>query len=630
MHLNQVAKDHQLLKTARDYFQFVTNFFEVINVSATHVYHSALELSPLSSIIRKHYYSKRPYLSPRVITGIKESWGTTTAGSTKHSYYLSSTWSPCGQLVAVVADKVVEIWDALTLRLFSTLHSTDVATKFRHGIAYSPDGHSLAACSSTGIIIWDSQTGGEVTKIKCEVPDSGLTLVWSLDGKTIGAVSRRVFETISVHTYHVTSGIKLSTGILQLWNTPYLWAHEKSFQIATMAQDHKGWTLNIFEVGSTLTKIESFPLHINCDFEDFSPAMYRALFSIARDRQHDPELLILNVKNSEVLLQATGSYWFPSFSPDANIVAASTRDHLLIWKYTSGKYIKWREFQQTLSPLQFSPTSSSILSHAGPLLHVLNLDQSPTASAVESTITVHSQYLDAFSPHGTFIVTGHPGGSTMTITNLNPQNPFPSQFIDTDLEISSMVLTGNVLLVTGSGKVVAWLLTEEGVVDGMFGNTRADHNDSLWEISPKAPIARWHDDDDNDDGCLEFSIQDEIAVIYMHRFVIHAYHTGTGEIISSAKVPKNLGRTRYRFHKKYGRDDCNLYHHSLCKHQRSPECEWPSLETTLQEGWVKDPEGKHRLWVHPYWRTAGNDVDWLYNATTLRLRNSSDLLIVKF
>jgi len=49
--MNQVANDPQLLNTARDYFQFATNFFEVINVSAPHIYHSALELSPLSSVV---------------------------------------------------------------------------------------------------------------------------------------------------------------------------------------------------------------------------------------------------------------------------------------------------------------------------------------------------------------------------------------------------------------------------------------------------------------------------------------------------------------------------------------------------------------------------------------------------
>jgi hypothetical protein len=173
------------------------------------------------------------------------------------------------------------------------------------------------------------------------------------------------------------------------------------------------------------------------------------------------------------------------------MVTASTRNNLLVWRYASGQYTQWREFQQAPGPLQFSPTSSSILSRAGALLRVLNLDPSSAAPAVESTTSVHSQCYDAFSPHGTFVATAYHGGNTITITNLNPQIPFPSQFIETDLEISAIFLTGNVLLVTGSGKIVAWLLTEEGVVDGIIGNTRADHNDSLWEISPEAPMVRW-------------------------------------------------------------------------------------------------------------------------------------------
>ncbi|KAF9645947.1 hypothetical protein BDM02DRAFT_3062746, partial [Thelephora ganbajun] len=45
----------ELLDIARDYSHFVATFFEPISVSATHIYHSALELSPLSSIVRRRY-----------------------------------------------------------------------------------------------------------------------------------------------------------------------------------------------------------------------------------------------------------------------------------------------------------------------------------------------------------------------------------------------------------------------------------------------------------------------------------------------------------------------------------------------------------------------------------------------
>ena len=200
----------------------MTIFFELIDISAAHVYHSALELSPISSIVRKLYYRQRLRPSPRVVIGIPDSWDPSTTVSTKRSYYLSSTWSPCGHLVAAVT----EIQDVLTLELVSTLQSVKVATRFRPGLAYSPDRRSLAGYSDTSIVIWDTQTGGVVNKIGCEFTGDGLELVWSLNGNTIGTISPRVSESHTVHTYDITSGTTLSPGALQSKYQPYLWAHD--------------------------------------------------------------------------------------------------------------------------------------------------------------------------------------------------------------------------------------------------------------------------------------------------------------------------------------------------------------------------------------------------------------------
>jgi hypothetical protein len=630
--LNQVVRDHQLLCTARDYFQFVTNFFEVINVSATHLYHSALELSPLSSIVRKIYYHQQPHPSPRVIIGIADSWEPTSAVSTNHSHYLSSTWSPCGQFVAVAAKEAVEIWDALTLKLLSIPHST-ATTRFRHGLAYSPDGYSLAACSDTGIIIWDTKTGGEAINIEAEIIGDGLKLVWSLDGKEIGTISSEKWETFIVHVYNIATGAILSPGTLHSRSKPYIWACNSSFQIVVTSGDQNNQTIDIFEVGLNLKRIKSFPFQSCFPIGTFSPTTYRASVSAGGDYYHDPELIILNIHNSEVLLKKTGSYWHHSFSPDANFFAAFTRDHLSIWRYTSGHYIQWREFQQTPAPLQFSPTSSSILGYAGSLLHILHLDYSPTTLTAGSAITTHSKPMDAFVPDGTYIATAYHGENTITITNLKSQTPFPIQFIDTELDILALVLTGNVLVVNSPEKIVAWLLTEEGMVDGIVGNTRADSNDSLWEILPLALTAHWSElfrrGNRSNDKKLEFSVADEIAAITYGGFIIHVYHTGTGEVFKSTEVSQPHRRTWYQFLDPR-RDGCNLYHCDQFKHQDPLHCEWPISQAALQDGWVKDPEGKHRLWLCPSWRLANINTNWLHNATTLRLKNSSELAIIKF
>ena len=633
--LNQVTEDHQLLNIAQDYFQFATNFCEVIEVSATHIYHSALEQSPLSSIVRKFYYSQKPHPLPRVIIGTPDSWDlSTTSTSTGSSFYLSSTWSPCGQFVASATKETVEIRDALALKLLSTILPTKATIGFRCGLAYSPDGWSLASCFNTGIVIWDTQTGGEVTKIDCEVIGNGLELVWSLDGKTIGTVSPRVSGAIAVHTYDVASGAKLSSNTVQSMGNAYLWAYDTSFHIMAMAGGRKGWSINIFEVGPTITKIDPFSFQSHFAFGAFSPTTcwISVSTSTTGNHNHNPGLLILEVQNSGVLLQETGYHSHHTFSLDGHSFAAFTNGCLHIWKFTSGHYVRWREFQQASATLQFSPTSSSILGHAGTLLHILHLGCSPLALSMGSVTTTHGQPLDAFSPYGTYIATTHHGKSTITITNLHSQNPSPSQFIDTDLEISAMVLTGSVLLVKGSDKIVAWLLTEEGVVDGIFGNTRADCNDSLWEVSTQSFSTGWArilgqgDSNDDNDGYLDFVVEDEIAAIRRGGYVIRAYHTRTGEILESDEAPLHTG---YRFHGPH-HDECNLYHHNPYKYCEPLKYNWPVSQTSLQEGWVKDPEGKHRLWIHPNWRSSRNSVDWLDKVTTLRLKNPSKLVIIKF
>lgn len=618
-----MAKDHQLLNTARDYLQFVTNFFEVINVSATHIYHSALELSPLSSIIRKFYYHQRPCPSPRVVIGIPESWDPSIAVSTKDSYYLSSTWSPCGQLFAAVIKEAVEIRDGLTLKLLSTLQATQVPTRFRYGLAYSPDGRSLAGCSNTTIFIWDVQTGGVVREIVCGYPHRGLSLLWSLDGKTIGTLSRETLslETYTVQIYDIASATTLSSSTFQSMSKPSLWVCGGTFQVMTKTEgeDHRHWVMNIFEVGHNLTKLESFPFNPDFHLGVFSPTTYWVSVSVKMDGVL--QLFILDLHTTEIFLQEVGSYQYHTFSHDGELFAAFAGDCLRIWRYTSASrwYTLQKEFHQTQMPLQFSPTLSSILGLAHTLLYVLHLDGSPAAHTNGSVNVTHSQLLDAFPPDGTYIATAHHHQTTVTITNLHSQNPSPLQFIDTTLkQLSAVVLTGNVMLVKGLDMIKAWLLTEEGAVDGISGNTRASDENCLWSLQLK------HDSNKH----LEFSVGDSITIIRCKEEIVITYDTGTGEEVLTPT--EGLDECTWYHFFNSDEDGQDLYHREFHNYNTPSEHNWPVSQTTLQEGWVKDPEGKHRLWLYARWRSATSDVDWFDEVTTLRLRNLSELVIIKF
>ena len=631
-----MAKDNQLLDMARDYFRFTTGFFEVINVSATHIYHSALELSPLSSIIQKVYYSQRPCPSPRVVIGTPDSWDDSTASiSTKHSSYRSSNWSPCGNFVTVVTGGNVEVQGALALNLLSTLRST-TSIRPEDGLSYSPDGHSLACCSDTAIIIWDTQTGGVVREIDGEVDGDGSELVWSLDGNMIGILSPLKLSKLTVCVYEVMSGTRQSSGTASSWGRGLLWAHNKSFLFMTTTKNSQDSVIDIYEVGCTsaLTRVEQFHFQSCYEFGTFSPTTYRISVTAIQyqkkrtKNRKQPELLILNVCNSEVLLRESGLDKDVAFSPDGNFIAAFTGGIISIWRYTSGCYTRWRELQ--LAPaykLQFSPTSLSILCRSGSLLHVLHLDHSPAATTIESGATVCGVPLDAFPPLGAYIAAAHHGGSVITITNLHPQNPSPSQFIDTGLGILAMVLTDNVLLVRDSDTVVAWQLTEEGVVSGTFGKRRVDCSDSLWKMPSQAHpgtfrYLNWGSDED--DGLI-FSIRDGIVAFGRDSDPICFYHIKTGEILKLDKQYPDVCNP-------FTSSGCDFYHHGLCQYHKPPKHSWPVSETTLADGWVKDPEGKHRVWLHHRWRSLTCwKMNWLDLVKTLQLHiSSSERIVIKF
>ena len=320
-----------------------------------------------------------------MIVGTPDSWDPTTAVYTNHPYFLSSVWSPCGQFVATSTMETVEIRDGQTLEVLSTPQPTKFGTRFRCGLAYSPDGGSLAGCSDTAVVIWDTQTGGMVKAIECELPVGGLELAWSSDGTTISGVSWT--EIVTVYTHDVASGTSRSLGTLQSRDKPYLWVHGTSFRIATREFDD-GWRINIFQAGSALAKIESIPLRFYPDtdpfsgfpfsgfpFSDFSPTTYRlsvsSSSSLTKDPSRDAELLISDIRSSEVLLRETDyRYYCLSFSPDGSFFAAFAEVRLVVWKYTSGRYTRWRDFLQSPSSLLFSQTSSSIQGHTGGLLYV--------------------------------------------------------------------------------------------------------------------------------------------------------------------------------------------------------------------------------------------------------------------
>ena len=502
----------------------------------------------------------------------------------------------------------MEIRNQLTLELITNLQSTETIPRLTGLLAYSSDGRSIACASGIAIIIWDIQTGGVAKEIECNT--NNISLKWSLDGRTICTINSEDHAIFDVHTYDVSSGTTSSPGTFQSTGDPYLWADDESFWVMRTWQNmYNVTTIDTFKVGSTLIQLRSFTLSslASGKIGSFSPTTHRISISNGRTFR------IFDVQNSESLLYEVGNFFSHCFSSDGSLFAASHNGGVHTWKYASGDYTLWREFRcqgWSNAPLQFSPTPSSILGYSGDILRVWRLHQPPAKFEIRQTYV-------GLSRSGTRIATALKFKNTVKIIDLLTQTP--PQYIDTDVEIDGLVLTGNVLLVAGSQKLTAWLLTEEGLVGGVIGDRRVGRSDSIWNISfPELGYGSW-----------KFQVQHQVGFFKLSGDSVHVYHTGTGEVLHPTRVPQYfVGGWSHLDGALRGRD--YLCYHDSIQWDIPPKDRWQNSQTTLREGWVKDAEGKHRLWVPVEWRTDWDPADWCHDVTTQFSILGGRTVLIKF
>ena len=617
--MNQHIEYNQLLDTVKDYFHFVTKFFEPLNVSATHIYHSALELCPMSSIIRDKYYGQCNRIAhmPRVVVGAPDSWDPTILASSKGYKYKSCTWSPCGRFVAAQVGSVVEIRNQLTFELLTILKPTETTHQLTGPLAYSPNGHSLACTSDGSIIIWDIQTGGVAKEINCGTNNTSLG--WSLDGRSICTICNEE-GAFSVDTHNVATGTTLSFGRLQSDDNPHLWAQGPFFHIITTARSYLAGTIKTFEVGCALIKINSF-----CLKWDVPTAHPEISFSPTASHVSVYANLVLRVfgnQNLDCLLQADGYFFSQCFSSDGGLFGSFRGSFVNIWKKNwRGHYYLHQVFEclgWTNPSLHFSPDYLSILGSSGSVLQVWRVHDVSITSYPNHSHGMFGGILCS----GNHIATAKKLGTTVTVVDSHSRTT--SQEIYTGTGVDALVLTGNVLLVVTQAKAAAWLLTDEGLVDGVPSWRTANLRDSIWTI----PVPSYN---------VVLRVEGQVGVIEVgsqvgevDRISSFVYHTGTGKSLPCESIPQHFsGSWNLLKHPLCGRDHSSC-HNLLQFINISPEDDWQASQATLQEGWVKDPEGRHRLWIPVEWRKSWDPADWLYNVRIQFSIIEDEPVIVKF
>ena len=476
------------LDLVNDFSHFVVGFFEVISTSAPHIYHSALPQSPQTSTVRKLY---EPYAHPftRVVQGVPISWEPVVATFRHRGYIFMAAWSPCSRYIVVSQrdPTMIEILDAATLERLHTFKPRDPFG----WLGFSADSRLLTQFSNDHqeVTTWDLQTGGQISTIPptSHTSSNCFSSTYSIDGK-IAAVacldrSDGSADTTCISTYNLLSRTHTySHHVSEGRVVAPIWTHGECLRFVTV----KPGTITVWQIGfasiHTLTKVESFPAPENIDYS------VDALFLPTRSRLALPDLGILDVRDSKLLLEIRNSGSRPgmSFSSDGRFFAYGSFDaEIHIWEESPTGYVPRRQLGSGIglhrTPL-LSPNGKSIITSIYNETQLWRTtDPITSPSSIPTRSLLPTNFLLDISPDGSLAATARSEDKMATVLDLQSGNP--QLIIDTGMEIRGLWVTGNTITVFDGRRIIAWELSAGDHVL----NARVTIRDSVWSITLDHP-----------------------------------------------------------------------------------------------------------------------------------------------
>ena len=491
-------QESSTLELANDFSRFVTGYFEVINASAPHIYHSALVFTPQQSMVRKLYESHaRPFT--RVVHGLLMSWDGTAAAAIRPSRIRAAAWSPCNRFIAIVWDDTIKIdvLDSVTLQRLQTLETLQAQpiSKAHSAPAFSPDSRILTCSGASppdkelSVVSWDLQTGDIASVIRWQGPDYVVgtpSTTYFADGKMIGVHCRYSTAHDSILVFDVASGVHIhSYSLIDLY-THGIWIHGESLRFITIDDE----TLITWEVGSTSdakpTIVETFPFPGGVGREDpdsdaasdpesdeeeeacfqFLPAPCRLAINLYG------KVMVWDVQNSKYLLRCTDARFkqWMSFSSDGRFFACSAAGSgVYLWKESAtGDYIlhEIHEFNTKISHPLLSRNGKSIIAFGGTTIQLWYTKgyTTPPSSVITRAPQLTGAFLLDFSPDGMLAAVARQRDRTVTV--LNPKSGVLQLTIDTDMEVYGLRVIGNTIAIMSDEEFITWDLPTGDRVPG--------------------------------------------------------------------------------------------------------------------------------------------------------------------
>ena len=644
-----------LLDTVADYLRFVTEFFDIIRQSVPHIYHSALPLAPLSSVVRNRYSQRTCSSTSKVITGIPVSWDSCTASVGDAAELSHPVWSPCGQSIATCFGHAIQIRDSNTLERISVLSPSRRMKSHHKFITFSPDGRLLACIyrkrklyvvspisvslltsvprrSPVVVFVWDIQTGVIINDVEHWESDE---LVIFGNHRTATLLGRDG----SFRTYDGPSGTcmykdKLEQPLEFLLGAH--WVHEERLRFPTISRNDEKLVVSIQELQPVATPplllIESFSIPPHDGELSFSPVSFHASFVTKT------EIIVLNVRDSRILLEVekTCSPYNPPghFSPDGCFFACRTEEFdICIWKNTPANYVPWSNLRPRLpfKGFSFSPTKSTILTW-GPggiqLLEHGNRPIIPPSDQLAPNLRRRG-YLVAYFADGTNIAMVRRGDCVVTI--LDSLSNSPRQFFDTNIPILDIKIADNTIFAAGRCEVVRWYLEEGRIVCGSRSVIRV--TDQIVAIA----------DPTLSDDCLHiaFTHGNEVFLYDVQAQKILRSHTAHGRVADTRFSPD--GRQLLFICGSHG--SLFVYSVELEKGKDgnattkvlSNGWSWVNLFSPHgwlvggESEWVEDSRGKKLLWLPVSWRTKKwSGVRWDGDFLALVCGHHPEPIVIEF